>query len=88
MNAIRSNNVSLKYQRFTDIIDFTKTEFVAKTQFLCVPLENIFNLSVLNGVFPDYIKTSRTLPVFNKSGSPLEMNNYRPIAIINAFSQI
>ena len=39
MNAVRSNNVSLKYQRFTssdckDII-ITKIEFVAKTQFLC-----------------------------------------------------
>ena len=34
------------------------------------------------------MKTSRTIPVFKKSGSPLEMNNYRPIAIINAFSKI
>ena len=38
MNAVRSNNVSLKYQRFTSSackdIGFTKTEFVAKTQFL------------------------------------------------------
>ena len=35
MNAIRSNNVSLKYQRFTPYgckdIGFTKTESVAKT---------------------------------------------------------
>ena len=38
MNAIRANNVSLKYQRFTTKgckdIGFTKTEFAAKTQFL------------------------------------------------------
>ena len=38
MNAIRSNNVSMKYQRFTSSgckdTGFTKTEFVAKTQFL------------------------------------------------------
>ena len=38
MNAIRSNNVSLKYQRFTSsgykVIGFTKIEFVAKSQFL------------------------------------------------------
>ena len=38
MNSVRSNNVSLKYQRFTSSgckdIGFTKTEFVAKTQFL------------------------------------------------------
>ena len=39
MNAVRSNNVSLKYQRFTSSdckdIMITKIEFVAKTQFLC-----------------------------------------------------
>ena len=38
MNAVRSNNVSLKYQRFTSsgykVIGFTKIEFVAKSQFL------------------------------------------------------
>jgi len=38
MNAIRSNIVSLKYHRFTSYgckdIGFTKTEFVAETQFL------------------------------------------------------
>ena len=34
------------------------------------------------------MKTPRTIPVFKKSGSPLEMNNYRPMAIINAFSKI
>ena len=39
MNAVRSNNVSLKYERFTSsgykVIGFTKIEFVAKSQFLC-----------------------------------------------------
>ena len=38
MNAVRLNNVSLKYQRFTSsgykVIGFTKIEFVAKSQFL------------------------------------------------------
>ena len=39
MNSIRSNNISLKYQRFTTLgskdIEIRKSEFVAKTQFLC-----------------------------------------------------
>ena len=38
MNAVRSNNMSLKYQRFTSSgckdIRITKIKFVAKTQFL------------------------------------------------------
>ena len=40
MNAVRPNNVSLKYQRFTSsgckYLRITKIEFVAKTQFLQV----------------------------------------------------
>ncbi len=38
MNSVRSNNISLKYQRFTTLdskdIRIIKSEFVAKTQFL------------------------------------------------------
>ena len=53
MNAVRSNNVSLKYQWFTSsgykVIGFTKIEFVAKSQFLlnknntthCIELLNV-----------------------------------------------
>ena len=43
MNAVRSNYVSLKYQRFTSsgykVIGFTKIEFVAKSQFLCSDIQ-------------------------------------------------
>ena len=46
MNAIRSNNVSLKYQRFTSKgyrdIGVTKTEFVAKTQFRWVKINQFY----------------------------------------------
>ena len=39
MTFVRSNNISLKYQKFTTLgskdIEIRKTEFVAKTQFLC-----------------------------------------------------
>jgi len=38
MNSVRSNNISLKHQRFTTLgskdIGIIKSEFVAKTQFL------------------------------------------------------
>ena len=38
MNSVRSNNISLKYQRFMTLcskdIGIIKSEFVAKTQFL------------------------------------------------------
>ena len=67
MNAIRSNNVSFKYLRFTSgckNIGFTKTEFVAKTQFLCLKKDNRFEMynmvfwkmqDILSQVFRAYI---------------------------------
>ena len=53
MNAVRSNNVSLKYQRFTSsgykVIGFTKIEFVAKSQFLYFKQTHIklFSVAIL-----------------------------------------
>ena len=38
----------------------------------------LYNLSILNGVYPNLMKIGRVLPVF-KSGDVLNMGNYRPI---------
>ena len=54
---------------------------------LVKPLTHIYNLSLEKGVFPEQLKTSKVIPIF-KSGSPLDVNNYRDIAIINSFSKI
>ena len=63
MNAVRSNNVSLKYQRFTSsgykVIDFTKIEFVAKSQFLWL-FRNPLDLSGRSG----HIKFANALKFF------------------------
>ena len=50
MNSGRSNNISLKYQRFTTLsskdIQFINSEFVAKTQFLWLRFAQIFGAEV------------------------------------------
>ena len=51
------------------------------------PLIHILNLSLLNGIFPETLKKSKTVPIF-KSGSKSELNNYRPISIQSVFSKI
>jgi len=51
------------------------------------PLAHIFNLSVQKGVFPEGLKTSRTVPIF-KSGDPFLMDNYRPISLLSQLSKI
>lgn len=52
------------------------------------PLTHIFNLSVSTGIFPDSMKTSKTVPVHKKEGSMSDMNSYRPISLVNVFSKM
>ena len=51
------------------------------------PLTHIINLSLINGYFPDSLKTSRVCPVFKQNDRSC-MNNYRPISLLPAFSKI
>jgi len=54
---------------------------------VCTPLVHIFNLSLTQGIFPDSLKCSRTVPVY-KSGSKNSCDNYRPISLVPTFSKL
>ena len=54
---------------------------------ISVPIAHVFNLSVVNGVFPSKLKRSRTVPIF-KSGDPTQCDNYRPISLLSQLSKI
>jgi len=54
---------------------------------ICGPLAHIFNLSVQQGIFPNKLKRSRTVPIF-KSGDPTTCDNYRPISLLSTLSKI
>ena len=43
-------------------------------------LTHIFNLSINKGVFPSELKIAKVIPIFKK-GTPLDVNNYRPISL-------
>ena len=58
----------------------------------CFPLiintiTHLVNLSLLNGLVPIELKTSRTVPVF-KEGIKSDFGNYRPISLISAFGKL
>jgi hypothetical protein len=40
-----------------------------------------------HGVFPDKLKTSRTVPIL-KTGNPELCENYRPMALLSSLSKI
>lgn len=47
----------------------------------------IINSSLVSGVFPSRLKTAKVVPI-HKDGSKLEIENYRPISLLSAFSKI
>lgn len=51
------------------------------------PLVHIFNLSIQQGIFPDNLKLAVIKPIY-KAGDKKNINNYRPISLINNFSKI
>jgi hypothetical protein len=50
-------------------------------------LSNLFNISFLNGIFPDILKLSCVIPIY-KNGSKLSCTNYRPISILSNISKL
>ena len=40
------------------------------------------------GIFPDLMKISKTVPILKKDGIAHEMSSSRPISIVNAFSTV
>ena len=55
--------------------------------FIAEPLSKIFNLSLITGIFPETMKTSKVIPVLKK-GDPHLITNYRPISLLSTFSKI
>ena len=51
------------------------------------PLTDLINISFETLSFPDKIKIAIVIPV-HKSGSKLDVNNYRPISLLSVFSKI
>lgn len=77
----------LKTKRTKDCydIDVETLKFIISS--IAQPLEYIFNCCIGEGVFPERLKISKIVPIFKK-GSHDNVSNYRPIAILPAFSKI
>ena len=50
-------------------------------------LKPLINASILEGSFPDCLKTAIVIPVFKKGNTEL-MNNYRPISLLPVMSKV
>ena len=54
---------------------------------LSQPISFLFNQSVATGTFPKSLKCARIIPL-HKKGPKSDINNYRPISLLNIFSKI
>ena len=57
------------------------------THQLTVPIAILFNESITNGKFPQFLKHANVIPIYKK-GQQENINNYRPISLLNIFSKI
>ena len=55
--------------------------------YISQPLANIFNQSIILGIFPDKLKYAKVISI-HKKGSPTDPSNYRPISLLSIFSKI
>ena len=51
------------------------------------PLSTIFNQSLSTGTVPNNMKVARITPI-HKKGRIDDINNYRPVSVLNIFSKI
>ena len=54
---------------------------------ISVSLCDLFNKSLVSGIFPDDWKCARVTPLF-KEGEPSDLNNYRPISVISVIAKV
>lgn len=78
---------SLKNSNSTDIYGYSVNTFKENIKLLVKPITYIINLILETGVFPDMLKVAKIIPLF-KSDDPLNIENYRPIALLPILAKI
>ena len=55
--------------------------------YIIIPLEHIFNLSIEKSFWPDNLKSAEVVPI-HEAGSKSYISNYRPISLISNIVKI
>ena len=78
---------SLSNSKVTDVYGISSTLLKSVATVIAPHLTNLFNSCFETGIFPDKLKLTKIIPIFKK-GDPLNLTNYRPIAIVPTFSKV
>ena len=63
------------------------TVLLSVSDLLGKPLAFLFNRSILGGIFPECLKTSKVIPIYKK-GSKNDVSNFRPISLLSVFEKV
>ena len=69
------------------IDDFSPGILKRNVHLLASPITLLFNQSVQQGKFPHKLKRAKVIPLYKK-GAKTDVNNFRPISLLNIFSKI
>ena len=67
--------------------DFSPSILKRNAHLIAAPLTQLFNQSLQQGKFPSRLKHAQVIPLYKK-GPKTDINNYRPISLLNVFSKI
>ena len=76
------NNSSPGYDEFSVFIGNQCIDYYI------VPLTYVINMSLMEGIFPSELKLAKVVPIIFKSGESDKVNKYRPISVLELFSNI
>ena len=80
INCINPNKAIGPNSIPTKILKEFKTE-------LSEPLSDIINVSVNKGIFPDFLKVAKVIPI-HKKGEKIDPNNYRHTSLLSNISKL
>jgi hypothetical protein len=84
-NEVKSLITSLKNSN--DLVDIPVLLLKISNQMVCEMLSKLYNLCLVEGVYPDLFKVARVIPIFKKGDRSL-ISNYRPISILPILNKI
>ena len=88
-----SENKILKYlnnlsaNKATGLDDIPSRFVRDSASVIACPLTHVINLSIIQGVVPDDLKSARVVPLFKKNDKT-EVGNYRPVSILSIISKV
>lgn len=87
INEIKEIITTLKNNCAPGMDKVTKSDLLKVYHIIGEKLVNMTNKVLETGIYPQELKTAKVIPL-HKKGAQDELNNYRPISLLNTFSKI